>query len=308
MKMTRREKQIVCFSIREKKMWLIWTARLFEVKGNVVCNSDEMRNLLVKIYSNWELQNYEENAILNVISALKNLHNLETWMEMSSVEKQWIKLEIQWKTSELWLVKIARMFGIDWRPTNQKEIFRQLMVIIFGEIEMQKYETGIYTRTEAIMKNLHTFDEWMVMKKEERVILKLKIDKREFGLIAIAWILKTLWDPVNRSEDFMKLMIKIYGRDRVLPYLKISDINTIISTFQKTYDLEKSLFLTRRERQKLKIQIWEHHIGLLSISNKLNTWKNPIDNTEEYMNLMIKIYWAKEVEKYSHLLKTKPKK
>jgi len=60
------------------------------------------------------------------------------------------------------------------------------MVIIFGEIEMQKYETGIYTRTEAIMKNLHTFDEWMVMKKEERVILKLKIDKREFGLIAIA--------------------------------------------------------------------------------------------------------------------------
>jgi len=240
-KMANKEKQ--CFKIAGFGLKAI--ASVFGVDGNPANNNLVHLELGLKIFGEnnavilpqlkklqselAEQEKFKNNPEL-LAETIKGLCSPEKWAKMPKKER------FRFKIAGLGLAAIARIFGVDGKPTSNKLANLDLGLKIYGEdnsvilplwkklqselAEQEKFKNNPELLAETI-KGSHTPEKWVKMTCKEKNRFKIA----GLGLVTISSKFGIDGSPACNQLVHLELGLKIYGKDN----------NTIRTALDKHY-------------------------------------------------------------------------
>jgi hypothetical protein len=251
---------------------LIRVATIFGIKKNPVVHKDIWHLLLGEIFD-IEIELRERTGVWleDIRRYFIEKGTLEEWKKKTTIERRAIKIQ------ECGLVKIARIFKIEWDPGNTIESWHNLLWVIF-ETQVEKTEL---TKDDIVQyfKNNGTLEEWAKMVAKERLMLKIN----NYGHKKISKIM--CWDEnsIKITDKWHSLLWVIFETQIEKTELTKDDI---VQYFKNNGTLEEWKNIAQRERAWLKI--WT--CGIVRVAGLFNVDENPVGYTEWWYTLLEKIF------------------
>ncbi|MDD2656561.1 MAG: DEAD/DEAH box helicase family protein [Patescibacteria group bacterium] len=277
---------------------LVALSSIFSIEGNPI-NRDDIHIALAKfIYGeevvNKVLEKYSPDTYRDVV---RSQIDVAEFCNMSLEKRR--NFKISNGNSEIGLMALSSIFGIEGDPTNKNDILISLAKAIYGEEAMNKVlEKNSPETYREIVKGQMGVEEFCVMGKEEKEKYKVSNGNRGISLRVLSNIFGIHDNPLKKNSAFIALTKAIYGEEEVNKVLEKDSSEAYRKIVMEQMDVERFCSMPREDRLNFKVNSGIKTKGLFALSSMFGIKGDPTSKYQVHVALARVIYGEAEVNKF----------